>query len=280
MFGKKSRKMIVLAAVVVFLLALAFGVIDLPFCYKACNGFECESLTPLSFIRGCPAVHRLGDECRRFMSCEYVFFQCQPVKAPDFDKCLSCVEKCAEIGWDKPQEMHKCPQNCLEGLDHAATCLMISNQEQRDICYSTAIHYQKDESICDKMDGSYWKGNYLKNQCYLEVSKAKNNKSLCNKITDLPTKTTCYGEELTLEVCEQTEDESSRGLCFKSIAVNNRDPEICERISHQNYHDECISMIVAYTRNMDLCERVIGSQKKEWCYEPDMHFPTSVFPPD
>ena len=77
-----------------------------------CNGLDitCGPNVPA----GCPAMYQAGDNCRQYANCQVVKGQCTLVKAPKFDSCKSCIEKCEQNYPDDQIKFFECGSSCAE----------------------------------------------------------------------------------------------------------------------------------------------------------------------
>ena len=62
----------------------------------------------------CPEIYMAGDNCRRYAGCQSIEGQCILEKAPKFDSCKSCVEKCEIDFKDEQIEFLQCESRCAE----------------------------------------------------------------------------------------------------------------------------------------------------------------------
>lgn len=73
-----------------------------------CHGtdVQCGDRGPLM----CTMEYRLGDACRKFVSCVRKDGACQTSKQPQFDACVECVQRCAGSEQTDP---FACESTCL-----------------------------------------------------------------------------------------------------------------------------------------------------------------------
>ena len=61
----------------------------------------------------CTQEYQIGDQCRKYVSCEFKDGECQGVEAPKYQACVECVKTCQgkEAG-----EAFKCDEACRVSL--------------------------------------------------------------------------------------------------------------------------------------------------------------------
>ena len=76
-----------------------------------CHGLEitCGSNVP----DACTEMYAIGDGCRQFASCKNVGGECSLEKAPKFDSCKACVQKCEKSFPSDPMKVSECESKCL-----------------------------------------------------------------------------------------------------------------------------------------------------------------------
>ncbi len=62
----------------------------------------------------CTMEYRIGDFCRRYVSCEFVRNSCTAVKDTRYSTCVSCVEKCTS---ENPENAFMCEDKCRASLE-------------------------------------------------------------------------------------------------------------------------------------------------------------------
>lgn len=81
---------------------------------ESCHGLDisCGSNVP----DVCTEEYRLGDKCRKFVSCQTTNNSCQKIVDSRFEECKSCVEKCDEKYKDNkdPAKVFECEVKCGE----------------------------------------------------------------------------------------------------------------------------------------------------------------------
>ncbi|MFA5776320.1 MAG: hypothetical protein WC988_02095 [Patescibacteria group bacterium] len=77
-----------------------------------CHGMDitCGSNVP----QACDYMYKAGDNCRQFASCQTMNDQCILTRAPKFDSCKSCVEKCQQDSQDDQIKFFQCESKCAE----------------------------------------------------------------------------------------------------------------------------------------------------------------------
>lgn len=84
-----------------------------------CHGTEvqCGDRGPLM----CTMEYRLGDACRKFVSCVRRDGVCQADVVPQFTACVECVQRCAGSGQSNPFE---CESTCLMQIQQTQEKMM------------------------------------------------------------------------------------------------------------------------------------------------------------
>lgn len=106
----------------------------------------------------------------------------------------------------------------------------------KETCYEKFAEKEKDESICNNIDG-------IKEGCYVQVAIQKEDVDLCKSFEESWARDGCYqgialisGKE-NKELCIKIEENQTRDMCYYNIAVRSNDKMICDMI----IEDETIS---------------------------------------
>jgi len=185
------------------------------------------------------------------------------------------------------------------GKNSPDACEEISNQEEKDMCYTEIAYNLGDATYCENVVSS-------RSECVVDVALRKNDSALCGQASfeydncikaiesdnnsfckncgrfmgfcfdavdnDKPEECDkvydwsefCY-IEIALEtdnssLCPMTEDSD---YCYYEIARQTADHSLCEKLSQ--FRDQCVAWIAFDTGNIALCEQ--AGDEKDLCIE-------------
>ena len=91
-------------------------------------------------------------------------------------------------------------------------------------------------TTCDKI-----KNQFVKNACYEDIAKERQDISICDKIYDQERKDRCYSRVAKvardLSICDKIQYQEWKNDCYSEIAQVKQDILICDRISDQEWKD-------------------------------------------
>lgn len=106
-----------------------------------------------------------------------------------------------------------------EGLKESQLCQRITNQSQKDLCFSDLAHELKDDNLCLAMQNEN-----LKSECLHDIAVMTDNTSICDKITQQYYRDWCYLDLATIlkdsNLCEKIKDKSARDSCYQEVVKN------------------------------------------------------------
>jgi len=143
----------------------------------------------------------------------------QAIEDPIFKECLELKE---DIG--------KCVENKIVNLPKDFDCKTIKTNELRAYCYGYFAKVNKDEKLCDNIEGRY------KSVCLLELSEVSTNPKICDEL-GRNDKTNCLSNVYT------------------NLAVETRDPSPCYNLE-SDFRYKCITTIAIILKNQSLCNDI------------------------
>ena len=63
-------------------------------------------------VQTCTAMYELGDRCRKFVSCQAQYGECNLISTLAFDRCKTCVEECDTHYHDDAIKLFRCEGTC------------------------------------------------------------------------------------------------------------------------------------------------------------------------
>lgn len=141
-------------------------------------------------------------------------------------------------------------------------------------CYANVAFNTKNYSLCDKLSNLSYK-----NSCYLEIGKKTDDIGFCHKITNDSDKFSKCVEDIASDIsniglCEYLNDKDGKGCrleYYLSVASKSSSTEICDKIKKEGWSksiiENCFSYVAAYSGNESLCEKVSDhSNTRDVCY--------------
>lgn len=122
-------------------------------------------------------------------------------------------------------------------------CVDISNEYDKNLCYSDVAEAQKDKKICYTIPDEF-----RKNYCLTGVAAALKDVSLCDEVTNISNlHNTCIlnvGIALRdASYCEKANDQIGKDNCYDNIAFYTHNRNLCDNIPEPNYRQDCINKI-------------------------------------
>ncbi|VVB65994.1 Uncharacterised protein [Candidatus Gugararchaeum adminiculabundum] len=170
-----------------------------------------------------------------------------------------------------------------------AACGNLPDKEKKLDCYLNFAEEKKEPLICEKIPVELLKDIFDKDYCYEKVAVAKQDVSVCDKISRAqlsltedacyrgfcnqraraaPTITSCYYQIAVMEgdssICgifydkyqNSTAELTTIGDCYSIIASKKRDPAICAQIKHNEVKDYCYYELAEFLNDSSLCEKI------------------------
>jgi hypothetical protein len=157
-------------------------------------------------------------------------------------------------------------------------CDKVNSVYDRDNCYLRVAAAKNDSSICDKMSGTL--ALYDKNSCYSIVASHLNNIELCLKIEKPETKDRCFAsfaeKEKDISPCDRVSNQEIKDECYFNVAFSKRDKDffskICPIIQIQEHKDDCYVWYAALVKDYSICQNVVEEGKKSMCFNGGAHW--------
>ena len=172
--------------------------------------------------------------------------------------------------------------------DDLRKCEILTNQNEKDVCYTNVAYSYKEYKVCDnilmqvnneqckvniaveKQDLAVCPNlqlNWQRDYCYSEIAQRLLDASLCEKV-ELQGKDTCYNNialrKEDIAICDKIQSESSRGLCYSDIAIKKLDVSICDRATANK--DYCYNVIAKDTKDVSVCNKIKNQDDIYGCY--------------
>lgn len=77
-----------------------------------CHGLDISCGPNIAQI--CDEMFMVGDQCRKYVSCQTKDGECQLISSSEFDGCKSCVEECKNLYKDDGVNLFECAGKCSE----------------------------------------------------------------------------------------------------------------------------------------------------------------------
>ena len=117
-------------------------------------------------------------------------------------------------------EQSKCIMETVRKIGDKSACkgeYFRNKNYETDLCYYTLAVSNKDESLCESVSLG---GNPSSSFCYTKTAQAKDDPSICRKITDM-------------------ESDDNRARCYGYFVEKNKDPTFCTELNTQKEREEC-----------------------------------------
>lgn len=155
---------------------------------------------------------------------------------------LSGCAKSKEIG---TKELEPAEPEKPEGIEYCEKLWNVATPETdfRDNCYQRNAEFNKNMSVCNKIEIVQYKDN-----CYARVALLIGNSSLCQNMEGVDRKNRCYyyfaESYKNISFCDKIIDENQdvfgyRNGCYMSIAKETGDSKICKSIDKSWAREEC-----------------------------------------
>jgi len=131
-------------------------------------------------------------------------------------------------------------------------------------CYRTLALNKEDASICEKLDGDWYKSS-----CYSDLAIKLSRSSFCDAAPDK------YKDDCKLRYARAKKDFSlckdlavdtyNRDSCFESMILQEKDPFLCANLSTVSKRDLCYDKLAVEKRDPSICNSIELEKNKEYC---------------
>ncbi len=132
-------------------------------------------------------------------------------------------------------------------------CQELKEPYHVNLCYEMVAIDTLDLSVCDKIiDADYSDVEEaaanisLKTDCYIQLALRMNNLSICSQLAIQDDRDQCYYftgvvEGFNEDICSLiSNSQGIRDLCFKDLAVENKNSVFCDRIEFEQLKEVCL----------------------------------------